>query len=172
MRLLIASKNPVKIEAVQEVIALYPEFCELAYESFETPSGVSNQPMSLEETVRGALNRARSIHQPGDLSFGIESGIMDVPYTKTGVLDVCVCAIWDGNQPAIGLSCAWECPEAVADAVKRGMNLADAAVHAGLTSNPKLGAAEGLIGIMTRGRMTRKDYTKQAVITAMIHVEK
>ena len=47
----------------------------------------------------------------------------------------------------------------------------DAAHKAGLTKNPKVGSAEGLVGIMTKGRLTRKEYTKEAIRTALIHID-
>jgi len=53
----------------------------------------------------------------------------------------------------------------------KGMNMSDACLGAGLTTNPKLGASEGLIGILTHGRMDRLAYTTQAVTTALIHLE-
>lgn len=46
-----------------------------------------------------------------------------------------------------------------------------AAYQAGFTKNPKVGSAEGLVGIMTKGRLTRKDYTKEAIRMALIHLE-
>jgi len=43
--------------------------------------------------------------------------------------------------------------------------------RAGLTNNPKLGSQEGAVGLLTKGRLTRKEYTKQAIRTALIHLE-
>lgn len=97
---------------------------------------------------------------------------MVVPKTKTGFMDVCVCAIFDGKEYHIGLSSAWEAPKVVADYMfNHGMDMNEAAYKAGLTKNPKVGTAEGLVGIMTKGRLTRKEYTKEAIRTALIHLE-
>ena len=52
-----------------------------------------------------------------------------------------------------------------------GLDMTQAALKAGLTDNPKVGSAEGLVGIMTKGRLTRKEYTKEAIRTALIHLE-
>ncbi|MBI3573172.1 MAG: DUF84 family protein, partial [Candidatus Kerfeldbacteria bacterium] len=41
----------------------------------------------------------------------------------------------------------------------------------GLTTNPKLGSYEGAIGLLTKGKMPRKDLTKQAVVTALVRFE-
>lgn len=77
----------------------------------EVSSSVSNQPKSLDETVRGAMNRALGSFVDCSYSFGIESGLMAVPNTKSGFMDVCVCAIYDGTEYHIGLSSAWEAPK-------------------------------------------------------------
>ena len=52
-----------------------------------------------------------------------------------------------------------------------GITANDAFYKLGLTENKKIGSAEGAIGLLTNGRVTRKDYTKQAVHMALIHLE-
>jgi non-canonical (house-cleaning) NTP pyrophosphatase len=52
-----------------------------------------------------------------------------------------------------------------------GLDMNQAAHKAGLTENLKVGSAEGLVGIMTKGRLDRKAYTKEAIRTALIHLE-
>ena len=97
---------------------------------------------------------------------------MAVPNTKTGFMDVCVCAIYDGSEFHLGLSSAWEAPaQVVHHMVHDGLDMNQAAFKAGLSTNPQLGAAEGLVGVVTKGRLTRKDYTKESIRTALIHIE-
>jgi non-canonical (house-cleaning) NTP pyrophosphatase len=55
--------------------------------------------------------------------------------------------------------------------VKEGLDMSQAINKAGLTKNKDIGSAEGAIGILTKGRMDRKEYTKQALRTALIHLE-
>lgn len=173
MNIIVGSKNNVKVDAVREMIANYPHLKDAEVLSFETVSGVSNQPKSLEETVQGAINRAKSVFTDCDYSFGIESGLMAVPKTKTGYMDVCVCAIYDGKECHLGLSSAWEVPREVTRyMMEDGLDMNDAALKAGLTENANVGAAEGLVGIVTKGRLNRKEYTKEAIRTALIHLEK
>lgn len=172
MKINIASKNPTKVDAVKELILEYPHLKNADVFSVEAPSNVSDQPKSLEETVQGATNRARTVFKDCDYSFGIESGLIAVPGTKSGFMDVCVCAIYDGNEFHLGLSSAWEAPKAVMHFIKNeGMDMSQAAIKAGFTTNPTVGSAEGLIGIVTKGRLIRKEYTKQAILTALIHLE-
>lgn len=172
MKIKIASRNPVKVEALKEILADYPHLKDAEIDAVDAVSGVSDQPKSLKETVEGAINRSRNVYGDCDYGFGIESGLMEVPGTKSGYMDVCVCAIFDGSECHLGLSSAWEAPKQVSDyMIKGGLDMSEAAHKAGLTRNPKIGSAEGLVGIMTKGRLTRKEYTKEAIRTALIHVD-
>lgn len=172
MKIKIASQNQVKVEALKEIIQDYPHLRNAEIIAVDVSSEVDNQPKSLEETIKGAINRSRNVYSDCNYSFGIESGLMAVPHTKTGYMDVCVCAIFDGKEYHLGLSSAWEAPKKVAEyMLNEGLDMNDAAHRAGLTQNPKVGSAEGLVGIMTRGRLTRKEYTKEAIRTALIHVD-
>lgn len=54
---------------------------------------MSDQPKSLKETISGAMNRSRNAFSDCQFSFGLESGLMAVPFTKTGYMDVCVCVL-------------------------------------------------------------------------------
>lgn len=171
MKIIVASTNPQKIKAVSDLIPKYDFIAGSTIEGISVPSGVSDQPKSLDETVEGAINRAKSAFKDADYSFGIESGLMNVPGTKSGIMDVCVCAIFDGQNIHLGLSSAFEPPKKVIDLINEGMDMSEACVKVGLTDNPKLGSSEGLIGIFTRGRINRLEYTTQAVMTALIHLE-
>lgn len=172
MKISIGTKNNVKVEALSEILKDYPHLAESEVVSLNIPSDVSEQPKTLDETVKGAINRARGAYTDVAYSFGIESGLMKVPKTKTGHMDVTVCAIFDGEEFHLGLSSGWETPKEVAKyMLEDGLDMNDAAHKAGLTTNVKIGSAEGLVGIMTKGRLTRKDYTKEAIRTALIHIE-
>lgn len=172
MKIIIGSKNQIKVDAVKEILQDYPHLKDAIISAMEVPSGVKDQPKSLEETVQGAMNRAKGAWRDCDYSLGLESGLMAVPNTKTGFMDVCVCAIFDGNEYHLGLSSAWEAPKQVMNyMLTEGLDMNQAAVKAGLTKNLKVGLAEGLVGIMTKGRLTRKEYTKESIRTALIHLE-
>lgn len=173
MNIKVGSTNKIKVDALREILNDYPHLKQAVILSEEVSSGVSNQPKSLDETVRGAMNRARGSFVDCSYSFGIESGLMAVPNTKSGFMDVCVCAIYDGSEYHIGLSSAWEAPKQVTHfMVNEGLDMNQAALKAGLTDNPSIGSAEGLVGVVTKGRLTRKEYTKEAIRTALIHLEK
>lgn len=171
MKINIASKNPVKVGALKEILTGYSRLRDARVYPMDAVSGVDNQPRSLEEIVKGATNRAKNAFQDCDYSFGLESGLMKVPETNTGYMDVCVCAIFDGKEYYLGLSSAWEPPEKVVEyIIQKGMDMNEAAFKAGLTENSKIGSAEGLIGIASKGMLIRKEYTKEAIRTALIRL--
>jgi inosine/xanthosine triphosphatase len=171
MKFNVGSKNKAKVEAVAEILKEYPHLAGAQVDGVDAASGVSDQPKSLEETVAGAMNRAKAAFADCDYSIGLESGLMRVPETKTGFMDVCVSAIYDGKEFHLGLSSAWEHSGIFDLVVNKGLDISEAANQLGLTHNPGIGAAEGAIGILTKGRLDRKAYTKQALRTALIHLE-
>lgn len=129
-------------------------------------------PKSLEETVAGAVDRAKQACVGNDYGFGIESGLMEVPQTKSGYMEVSVCAIFDGKQIHLGLSQACEWPKKVLDAIlNQGLDGSQAMKAVGLTQHEKLGEHEGLVGIMTKGRTNRTEYNKTAIVMALLHLE-
>lgn len=172
MKIKIGSKNKVKVEALEEVLSDYKELKNAEIISKEIDSNVDDQPKSLEETIKGAKNRARKVFEDCGYSFGIESGLMKIPNFKNSFVDITVCIIYDGEKFYPGFSSCFECPKEVSRLMlEEDLNMSEASFKVGLTKNPKLGSAEGLIGLLTKGRMTRKDYTKQAIILALIQVE-
>jgi inosine/xanthosine triphosphatase len=172
MRIIVGSTNPVKIGAVAEIILEYPHLRGARVVGIEADSEVGAQPMSLEEIIRGARNRAKNAFNECTYGIGIESGFMDVPYAKTGYMDICACAIFDGHDYYVGLSSAFECPQQIVDAVKIGnMELAEACRKAGFVDHGNIGREHGIIHLLTKGRLTRKEFTKQALRHALIYLD-
>lgn len=175
MTLALGSTNPIKIEALEEVIREYPDLSQATVVPYAVSSDVSEQPLSLEEMIRGAKNRAKKAFYANHRStygFGIESGLFEAPGAQSGFLEASICAIYDGSNHFIGLSCGFEVPPQILELVlQKKMDLSQACHHSGVTSDPKLGAGEGLIGLLTKGRIDRKKYTKQCITTALIQLE-
>jgi len=172
MKINVGSANQIKVDAVKEKILEYDFLKNAQVAGIEVSSDVDGQPKTLDETLKGAMNRAKNSFKDCDLSFGLESGIMPVPYTKTGYMDVCACAIFNGKEHFLGLSSAFEYPQKVIDLVLgEGLNISEAFYKSGLTENTYIGYAEGAIGYLTKGRLIRKEYTKQSITTALINLE-
>ena len=56
----VGTANAGKLQAVRRALALYPLLARLEVLPQKVESGVSDQPSTLEETTRGASNRARA----------------------------------------------------------------------------------------------------------------
>ncbi len=171
-RIHVGSTNPIKLEAVRRAIDEWGRFPAFEIIGREVASGVSEQPTSLDDTIRGAIARARHAFEGCDLSVGLEDGLMRVPSTQSGYMNVCACAIFDGRRDHLGLASAFEYPiEVVRLVIDEGLDVTQAFVKAGLSDNHRLGAAEGAIGLLTNGRLTRTEYAAQAVAMALIHLQ-
>jgi len=142
MKLIVASKNPQKIQALKDLVFEYPMFAGAEVEGVSVDSGVSDQPKTLEETIKGGMNRARNAFNNCDFSFGIESGLMSIPETKSGVVDLCVCVIYDGEKFHLGFSSVFEVPKKIVELMNQGMNMSEASLKSGVTENESLGSAE------------------------------
>jgi inosine/xanthosine triphosphatase len=172
MKINIGSTNQVKVNALKEMLPLYDLLKDADVVSVNVSSDVSEQPKSIDETITGAKNRARNAFQDCDLSFGIESGLMPVPHTKSGVMGFCACAIFDGKEYHLGLNSSFEYPPRMIELVqKEGLAIDQAVFKIGLTKNEHQGRSSGVIGLLTNGRLDRKEYTKQAIMMALIHIE-
>ncbi|OGC38574.1 hypothetical protein A2V54_03850 [candidate division WWE3 bacterium RBG_19FT_COMBO_53_11] len=173
MKVIVGSKNEVKLAAVREILADYPEvFPGVKVSGVEVSSGVPEQPKTINDIVNGAKNRARNAFGDCDYSIGLEGGFMASPHAKTGYFELQACAIFDGRNYHLGLSSAFECPPHVMKLVlEDGLDLNQAMHKAGMTSNPKVGSAEGAIGVLTKGRLNRKEFSEEAIRMALIHLE-
>jgi len=171
MKIYLGTKNNSKLEALRETIEDYEFLRGNEVIAIKSNSEVSEQPMSLDETIKGAINRAKNCFDESSLSFGIESGLMKVPNTKTGFMDFTACAIFDGKQIHLGLSSAFEYPLKITKLLLEGFDASEAYKKLGLTEHEKIGEVGGIIGDLTKGRIKRKDYTKHAIQMALIHLE-
>ncbi len=173
MKIVVGSQNKGKISAVKSGLQNYPDYLSAEIFGVAVDSGVSSQPIGLEETIKGAKNRARLAFEQNqcDLAFGLESGIFLVPQTKSDYMDTTACAIYDGEEFHLGLSSCFEYPKSMIEKVlKEGKEITDAALDLGFSEDRNFREANGMVGILTKGVITRQKYSEQAVHTAMIHL--
>lgn len=172
MKIGVGSKNKTKVDAVSELLREYPMFAGAEVVGVSVKIKQFGHPKTLEETVVGAVDRAKQAYEGNDYGFGIESGLMKVPQTKSGYMEVAVCAIFDGAQIHMGLSPAFEWPKKVIEAIlNKNLDGSQAMKEAGFTHHEKLGEREGFVGVFTKGRTNRTEYNKAAVVMALIHLE-
>ncbi|MFQ5616647.1 MAG: inosine/xanthosine triphosphatase, partial [Anaerolineales bacterium] len=168
--IIIASQNPVKIEAARHGFqAMFPEMA-FSFEGAAVPSGVGEQPMSDAETRRGAVNRARnaqSAHPGADFWVGIEGGVEDTPDGMTAFAWV---VIWGHGLSGQARTGTFQLPPEVTHLVRQGIELghADDIVYQRSNSKQK----DGAIGILTDGVIDRTAYYEHAVVLALVPFKK
>lgn len=168
MLITVGSKNPNKIQAVREGFLLFPRFSHADFEAFDARSGVSEQPLGLGEILTGARQRAEHAFSRSPLSAGLESGLIPVPRTRNGYMNISACVIYDGITHYTGLGPAFELPREIIDRViGQGLELDEAIFRSGFSTNQRIGYSEGIIGMLTGGVVTRKDYMVPAVTMAL-----
>lgn len=166
MKLVIASQNPVKMDAVQDgVEELWPNI-DPHLIGIKVPSGVSSQPMSEAETLLGAKNRVNEAMKSlpvADYWVGIEGGVDEIDGKMAAFAWVVV-----ANKEKVGeaRSATFFLPDSVAQLVRQGFELgeADDKVFGATNSKQKNGA----IGLLTHNTITRKTLYIPPVIMAFI----
>jgi inosine/xanthosine triphosphatase len=158
-----------------ECLQKYPAFRDATVQGCAANSGVSEQPMSLEETAMGARKRAAAAHaasvaaNPGVVAFGIESGLI---LLGNEYFDICVCSVFDGHTHRLGMSSAFQVPQAIIRQVQeQKIDLSKACKAAGITASANIGEESGLIGLLSQGRIDRQQYSQQAIVTALFASE-
>jgi inosine/xanthosine triphosphatase len=172
MKIGVGSTNQTKVGAVREALNESSFFKDCEIIPVEVDTETFGHPITLELTVKGAMNRAKSAYQGYEYGFGIEGGLIPIPETKSGYMEIAACAIYDGKEYYLGLSPGHEWPKKVTDLIVHGkLDGSQALREAGFTNHEKIGKAEGGIHIFTHGKMNRKEYNKLAVMMALIHLE-
>ncbi len=165
MKVVVGSKNPVKLQATRNVLEKI--YTELEIQAIDVDSEVPDQPIGLKTTVQGAINRAKNaFYSDFDLSVGIESGLLEVPHSITGYLDLQWCAIYDGEKITLGVSAGFEYPPMVIEQVLGGKEVGD--VMDQVTGVDKLGQKTGAVSHLTQGMLDRTGNTEQCVLMAMV----
>lgn len=161
----VGSRNPVKVQATRNVLAKF--YNHVTVSSVHVHSGVPDQPIGLEQTIEGSVNRAKEAYTPDcDLGVGIESGLLETPHTITGYVDMQWCAIYDGEKVTLGVSAGFEYPPTVIEEVLKGKEIGD--VMDQLTGVEDLGEKMGAVSFLSQGMLNRTENTEQCVLMAMI----
>lgn len=166
-KIVVASKNPVKINAT--LAGFRAMFLDETFEAsgVSVPSDVSDQPMSDAETRAGAGNRVENARRenPGaDFYVGIEGGVEPKERDMAAFAWV-VISSKDGASGQ-GRTGTFFLPPRIAELISRGMELGQADdVVFGRTNSKQ---EEGAVGLLTGGVMNRTGYYVEAVTLALI----
>ncbi len=165
MKILVASQNPVKVNAVAEAFKIcFPQPFEI--EGVATDSGVSQQPRSDGETRAGAKTRVSKLMKKmpkADFYVGIEGGVDVVD----GQLHAFAwMAVSNGQRQSMGRTGSFELPPEVARLVFEGMELGDADDQVFNKENSK--QQNGAVGLLTHDRLTRQQLYQHALVLTFI----
>ena len=155
----------MKVAAVAAVVArLWPD---AVVSGLNVPSGVADQPLGDDETIRGARARALGALAlaSADLAVGLEGGCVE---GEGGAMRTCAWAVAvspDGRE-GVGGSLAMPLPAPVAALVRGGMELGHAmdAVTGGVDTKTNAGA----VGILTHGLIDRQRAYEVLVTYALV----
>ena len=168
LKILVGSKNPVKIESVREAFAYY--FDSLEVSGREVDSKVSAQPID-DETFKGAKNRAKALvklakeeNLSADYFVGIEGGIIE-EHDQWFALG-CICIMNSKGETSIGTSALFPLPSIIVTELLNGKELGEVIDAIANDENSK--QKGGAIGYLTNGIITRKELYKQGIISALV----
>lgn len=168
MKILVGSKNPVKIDSVKEAFANY--FDEIEVVGVEVDPEVSIQPIN-DETFTGAKNRALKLKVLNDSEnlgaeyfVGIEGGITK-QFDKWFAFG-CMCVVDKEGRIGFGTSPHFELPKAVVEKLLSGIELGE--VMDNIMSQQNTKQKNGAIGFFTNGVMNRKELYMEGLKVAVI----
>jgi inosine/xanthosine triphosphatase len=166
MKIIVASKNPVKANAVKKGFERIFPGIEYRVEGVSVPSLVNDQPMSDGETLEGAENRAtnaKSTFPEADFWIGIEGGVEKVGEDMVAFAWVVIQSAKGKGKARTG---SFYLPPPVVDLINQGKELgeADDIVFGASNSKQKGGA----VGLLTEQVIDRTSLYVEAVIMAFI----
>ncbi len=168
IKVLVGSKNPVKIEATKEAFSRY--FGDVKVVGISVDSKVSKQPIE-EETFQGAKNRALELRAldkkdglKSDFFVGIEGGIgkMFSKWFSFGSM----CVVDKNGRVGFGTSSHFELPDHIVEELLNGKELGE--ISDRLTREKNAKQKGGAIGFLTRGLIDRKNLYLPGLIMALV----
>lgn len=167
MKIIVASTNPVKINAAKMGFERMFPSESVEVQGISVPSGVSHQPMSDEETYTGAKTRAtnaRMENSEADYWVGIEGGCEVLDHDMEAFAWIVV--ISKNNKIGEAKTSTFIIPHKVAELIKEGHEMGEADDIVFKRENSK--QQNGAVGILTDNALDRTRYYREAVILALI----
>ena len=165
LTVLIGSKNPTKINAVENALKRVFYDRAISVLGHNVESGVPDQPIGYEETKSGAENRIKNLkHRGADFYIGIEGGCV---YVEKKLFAFAWVLTEDRfGYVGSGKTSMFQLPKKIQKLIDEGFELgeADDLVFKRSESKKKNGA----VGILTNNLIDRTKYYEEAVILSLI----
>jgi inosine/xanthosine triphosphatase len=165
MLILVGSTNPVKVKATEQAFAKY--FSDFTVKGLSTSSNVNPYPWSDDETLQGALNRAKGalIQEPtADYSVGLEGGLQRL---REWMMVKEIAVVLHENEVGVGVSVGYACPPRILSQLDQNSTTSRRNIDAFFGKQEVL-SKEGPLGVLTNSKLTRTGISKDAVICALI----
>ncbi len=165
-KVIIASKNPVKIQAVKNGFEKMFSNQSFDFMGISVPSNVADQPFGNNETFIGAKNRADNASnevKDADFYVGVEGGVEHVEDEMGSFAWVVIKSAGKYGKARTG---TFFLPKEVADLIKNGKELGEADDIVFKRKNSK--QESGAVGILTGDVVDRTKYYTEAVILSLI----
>lgn len=151
MNIAVGSINPSKLKAAKIVIKkIFPKAQIIA---LDVKSQVDNQPKSDDESIRGAVNRAKAaLKKSGaDFAIGMEGGMHKIgkDWFESGWIAV----VDKKGRVGLGSSARWQVSQKISTPLLKGKELAE--VINELTNRGDVHIKEGVMGLITNGHLPR-----------------
>ena len=166
MKVLVATKNPGKIEGAKQAFQKY--FNNIQIEGISVSSDVGDQPIN-EEILQGAKNRVKNLKEyainnniEADFYVSSEAGITDL-LGEWIAINAIVIEDSEGLQ-SVGTSQGFPIPDKYIDEIKE-TELGK--VMDKIFSGKELGKGKGGISYLTKDEVSRIDLTRNAFIMAL-----
>lgn len=166
MKVAVGSTNPVKIEATKQAFEKVWPNKKWEVVGVEVPSGVSGQPKSDSESIKGATNRAIGAIKKtkADFGIGLEGGISEINNVWFDTAWIVV--IDKAATTGIGSTINMQTPPSFIEKVKQGMEIGESDDLIFKVVNSKHG--DGHFGLMSKNAVTRKEAYREGVISALV----
>lgn len=166
MKVIVGSNNPGKIEGIKLAFSEY--FKEFEIEGIKVESDVPNEPVN-EQIYIGASNRVENVRKiveeqgkEADFYVAIESGITN-KLGEWAIINVAVIEDKNGFR-SFGTSAGFPVPEKYVEEI---INTDLGKVMDKIFDEEELRKGKGGINLLTKGKITRIDLTRQAFIMAL-----
>ncbi|ATY64229.1 NTPase [Cordyceps militaris] len=163
---IVASKNPLKALATEDGFnKMFPDG-RFTFEAVSTESGVAVQPLSDEETLRGAVNRARNARALAPVAeywVGLEGGVDGGEEVQAFAW---IAVLHRDGSLGRARTATFFLPRETTRLLRDGLELGDAdnVLHGRTNSKHETGT----VGILTGDVVTRRSYYAEAVVLALI----
>lgn len=165
MKIAVGSKNPVKIHAVELAFTQLWPTTTWDVVSIAVPSGISDQPMSDEEAITGAKNRAKlALEKLGaDFGIGLEGGLHQIGeyWFDSGWM---VVRDKTGKE-GIGSTVRAHTPASMMQHIHAGKELGEVCDLVFGKVNSK--QSEGQFGLLTKNAVTRTSAYRDGLLIAL-----